>query len=935
MSTADKQLKLGQKKKVKAPPITERTEIDTNSWVLPDDLDLIKEAIELSEFYQTDGNNTFYLLQNKMQWDFIYTDNTLLCTSYPCCGCGKKHNASIDRETAVITQQCLKSNAIFLNTPGKKAVQVHMICPTCEKMGITVDYSTWRTLSDKTCAECQQETAAAKETQRKKSKKLLKEGDTTAQPTPETSINEVAEAIEKLVPEAKEELPGKLYLGKFKIIDQDFGSDIKRLDHPDIAHNAHYYLTTKRNLIDAMQVIFAKLYHDSYLLRKRSQPVHIMNYHAFESYQVTAEKFTAGYDKNVHLDFTQLNTDNWLYQLFPDFEYPSDYFKTFGVMPSEDTSVPKKVDLNKTQEESPRGDKTKNEKKDSSLKQDNGTREGLPESFDKKQDSPRGESTSTQINLDKFCTMLINTDKLIETDFQFREELDKEHIKLLAESIKAFGKNIEAIIVRQLDDGQYEIISGHHRVAAAKKAKVKFVKCEVIDATDKESLEISFTTNLTQKAMSPLEESHTIKKYQELSPELTQQDIAKKFGKSHQWVSFRLSLLEAPTFAQQKLAEEKITASHIEAVSGLPSEEQESIIIDAARQKLSVRDTEKLVKEKKRKHKLQEELEAAYADLELYLNDHLDELKEKRISSTEIWNADDETLAKYYDQTVDNILEKLSLNEYEKPLYNWEYGESREKVLGLFAKVGLKLIDGSDLHDAAEEVETEIKKKSNLCEDCDVPKKFLETRYCPFSEDLSKPKTKCDYVWESYYGDDDEKFPKAAKKICYICRKEFSEDDFTRRQDDFGRRVHMSCYHEKLVEQGFINYVVCEDKYCKRKGCCSLQDELFKNIQRLDHPVVIDLMNCEYFKDPDEEDKLTLVKRSWYYTLFDDYGSSVDAGESLEAVAQFLKEKGIDAPIIIAKTPKDQKDLDKILELLKAELETTAAKDSSEKEGSS
>lgn len=219
MSSDSTQLKLGQKKKVKSPPITERTKIDTNTFVLPDDLDLIKEAIDLSEHYRVEGSNTFYLKQHNKQMDFAYTDNTLLCLNYPCPGCGRPHTASIDLETAETRQLCTKSHAIFINVKEKKSIQVQMICPEkispkkeCGKHHNIMDYPVWKTISDKRCSDCQQKTIAEKEDKRKKSKKLSKEEESTAPQIPETTIEEVAEAIEELVPEETEDLQGSLHL---------------------------------------------------------------------------------------------------------------------------------------------------------------------------------------------------------------------------------------------------------------------------------------------------------------------------------------------------------------------------------------------------------------------------------------------------------------------------------------------------------------------------------------------------------------------------------------------------------------------------------------------------------------------------------------------------------------------------------------------------
>ncbi|MBU5270201.1 ParB/RepB/Spo0J family partition protein [Clostridium cochlearium] len=189
---------------------------------------------------------------------------------------------------------------------------------------------------------------------------------------------------------------------------------------------------------------------------------------------------------------------------------------------------------------------------------------------------------------------------------QPRKSFDEERIKELSQSIKEFGI-IQPIIVKKIyDENKYEIVAGERRWRAAKLAGLEEVPVIIKEISNREVLEISLIENIQREDLNPIEES---KAYQELLKNfnLTQEDLSKKLGKSRVAITNSLRLLNLDDRVQEMLIHEIITEGHGRALLAIKDTDiQFQIAQKIVINKLSVRETEKLVKSLNKKEEVKE-----------------------------------------------------------------------------------------------------------------------------------------------------------------------------------------------------------------------------------------------------------------------------------------------------------------------------------------
>lgn len=194
-------------------------------------------------------------------------------------------------------------------------------------------------------------------------------------------------------------------------------------------------------------------------------------------------------------------------------------------------------------------------------------------------------------------TMLfIEIDKIKTNPYQPREEFDDVTLQELADSIKQKGV-IQAITVRKLIDGDYELLSGERRLRAARIAGIDNIPAFVMDVTAKEDLlEISLIENIQRKDLNALEIANA---YQRLIDEcsLTQEKVALKVGKSRTTVTNFLRLLRLPEQIKESIRKGEISEGHARAILAIDDElEQINIWKKIIGENLSVRKVEELTK---------------------------------------------------------------------------------------------------------------------------------------------------------------------------------------------------------------------------------------------------------------------------------------------------------------------------------------------------
>ena len=214
--------------------------------------------------------------------------------------------------------------------------------------------------------------------------------------------------------------------------------------------------------------------------------------------------------------------------------------------------------------------------------------------------------------------MLVKINKVEPNREQPRKEFNEDALIELSESIKQYGI-IQPLIVKERK-GYYEIVAGERRWRAAKMAGLKEVPVIVKDYTEQEIAEIALIENLQREDLNPIEEALA---YQRLLTEfhLKQDELAEKISKSRVAVTNALRLLKLSEKVQQMLIDDMISSGHARALIGIEDEEQQyAIATKIFDEKLSVRETEKLVKNldkpKKEKQTVVLEDTAIYEDLE-------------------------------------------------------------------------------------------------------------------------------------------------------------------------------------------------------------------------------------------------------------------------------------------------------------------------------
>ncbi|HOO55557.1 MAG TPA: ParB/RepB/Spo0J family partition protein [bacterium] len=189
---------------------------------------------------------------------------------------------------------------------------------------------------------------------------------------------------------------------------------------------------------------------------------------------------------------------------------------------------------------------------------------------------------------------LLDLDSIKMNPFQPRSDFDESSINELSESIKNHGI-IQPIIVRFVND-QYQLISGERRLRAARLAGKNEIPAIVIDIDGLDVAEVSLIENIQRKNLNSIEEAlafNILKKQFGLS----QEEIADKIGKSRPYVANCLRLLELPDEVKRLLIDGTLSAGHGRALLGLKPDTIAEITLQIVRDSLSVRQTEKLVKQ--------------------------------------------------------------------------------------------------------------------------------------------------------------------------------------------------------------------------------------------------------------------------------------------------------------------------------------------------
>lgn len=163
----------------------------------------------------------------------------------------------------------------------------------------------------------------------------------------------------------------------------------------------------------------------------------------------------------------------------------------------------------------------------------------------------------------------ISIDNIVSNRLQPRTTFDDEKIRELVDSIKEAGI-IQPLIVTPLPDGRFELIAGERRLRASRIAGLAEVPVVIKNVDQSGILALSIIENIQREDLNPLEESRA---YQELIDQfgLTQDNVAKRIGKSRVSVANSLRLLRLPRVVQDDVASGKYSAGHARAILAVDS----------------------------------------------------------------------------------------------------------------------------------------------------------------------------------------------------------------------------------------------------------------------------------------------------------------------------------------------------------------------------
>lgn len=245
---------------------------------------------------------------------------------------------------------------------------------------------------------------------------------------------------------------------------------------------------------------------------------------------------------------------------------------------------------------------------------------------DKVTKSATGRKKSDNTEEAKEGILLMDINKVEPNKDQPRKQFNADKLQELAESIKQHGIVEPLVVVKR--DKYYEIVAGERRWRAAKSVGIKEVPVVIKEYTEQQIVEIALIENIQREDLNPIEEARA---YDQLIKEynLKQDEVAEKVSKSRATITNSLRLLNLDTRVQDMLIDECISSGHARALLAIENgEEQYELAMQIFDSKLSVRETEKLVKKVKNKtgeKKPKEELlnSEIYSGLEEKLKIHM------------------------------------------------------------------------------------------------------------------------------------------------------------------------------------------------------------------------------------------------------------------------------------------------------------------------
>lgn len=229
-----------------------------------------------------------------------------------------------------------------------------------------------------------------------------------------------------------------------------------------------------------------------------------------------------------------------------------------------------------------------------------------------------GEVYSRELGLDKNQVSLIEISKITPNPFQPRKTFDEAALNELANSIKEHGL-IQPIIVLKKNDS-FILVAGERRLRATQILGKENILAFVSDSDESKLRELALIENIQRENLNPIELANSYKDLIEVY-NITQENLAELIHKSRTQITNTLRLLNLDPKTRELIASGKISQGHAKVLVGLDKEDEKVLVDSILGQKLSVRDTERLVQKVKNKENIEDaEFENSMQNLKQALN---------------------------------------------------------------------------------------------------------------------------------------------------------------------------------------------------------------------------------------------------------------------------------------------------------------------------
>ena len=209
------------------------------------------------------------------------------------------------------------------------------------------------------------------------------------------------------------------------------------------------------------------------------------------------------------------------------------------------------------------------------------------------------EAYQNNLNDNSGLVVEIEIDKIKPNPLQPRKVFDNEGLQELAASIQEHGLLQPILVYEDMDNSdEYFLIAGERRLRASKIAHKESIKAIIVDVQEEKLRELALIENIQREDLNPIDLAQS---YKELIEDygITHEELAKKLSKSRTQITNTLRLLELDKNVQKYVLENKISQGHAKVLVALPKEQQNIIANSIIGQKLSVHDTENLIRKLK------------------------------------------------------------------------------------------------------------------------------------------------------------------------------------------------------------------------------------------------------------------------------------------------------------------------------------------------